>query len=83
MAHPLGPVEAGHQHLASPQRAVGAVAEPVEGEPEHRSRATVVDHARRDVGVVVLHRDEREVELLGELGREVLGVEVVGHDAPG
>ena len=49
------PVEPGHQHLASPQRAVGAVAEPVEGEPEDRSRAAVVDQAGGDVCVVVLH----------------------------
>ena len=32
------------------------------------------------MGVVVLHRAGLEVEVDGELGREVLGVQVVGHD---
>ena len=56
-------VEVGDQQLAAPQRAVGAVAEAVEGEAEHRLGAAVLDHARRDVGVVVLHGDRRQVEL--------------------
>ena len=79
MGHPLVAAEVGHQHLAAPQRAVGAVAQPVEGQAQHRRRPTVLDHARRDVGVVVLHADGRQVELEGELGRQVLRVEVVGH----
>ena len=73
----LEPVEVGHQELAAPQRAVGPVAETVEGEPEHRFGATVLHHARGDVGVVVLHRHDRQVEVERELGRQVFRVEIV------
>ena len=59
----LEPVEVGHQELAAPEGAVGAVAETVEGEPEHRFGAAVLHHARGDVGVVVLHGHDREVEV--------------------
>ena len=51
------PNEVGDQQLAAPHRAVGPVAEAVERQPEHRFGAAVLDHARRDVGVVVLHGD--------------------------
>ena len=77
MPDPLEPVEVGHQELAAPERAVGAVAEPVEGEPEHRFGAAVLHHARGDVGVVVLHGHERKVEVEGELGRQVFRVQIV------
>ena len=33
--------------------------EPVEGHPDHRASDTVVHQARGDVGVVVLHPDQR------------------------
>ena len=36
---PVRTGEVGDEHLAAPERAVGAVAEPVEGEPEHRRRS--------------------------------------------
>ena len=48
--------------------------------PSTGSVAAVLDHARRDVGVVVLHGDGGQVELGGELARQVLGVQVVGDD---
>ena len=80
MPDALEPVEVGHQELAAPERAVGAVAEPVEREPEHRFGAAVLHHARGDVRVVVLHRDRREVEVEGELRRQVLRMEIVRDD---
>ena len=48
--------------------------------PTTGSRAAVLDHARGDVRVVVLHRDGREVEVERELRRQVLRVEVVRDD---
>ena len=77
MPDALEPVEVGQQELAAPEGAVDAVAEPVEREPEHRFRATVLHHARGDVRVVVLHGRRRQVEVERELGRQVLRVEVV------
>ncbi len=68
------------EELPSPQCAVGAVAEAVEREREHGAGPAVFGEARRDVGMVVLHTDAREIQVRGELAREVLGVEVVGDD---
>ena len=53
------PGEVGDEQLAAPQRAVGAVAEPVEGDAEHRLGAAVLDQAGGDVGVMVLHAPRR------------------------
>ena len=72
--------EVGDQHLSTPQRAVGSVAEAVVGDSQHRLGAAVLDHACRDVGVVMLHGDRRQVELRRPLARQVLGVHVVGDD---
>ena len=46
--------QAGGQELAAPDRAVGAVAGPVEGHPDHRAVLAVVGQAGGDVRVVVL-----------------------------
>ena len=59
VADPFEALEVGHEQLPAPQRPVEAVAETVEGQAEHRSRAAVLGEARRHVGVVVLHRDGR------------------------
>ncbi len=79
MARPLGGPQVGDQHLATPQGAVGAVPDAVEGQGHHPIGATVLDQARSHVRVVVLHPDQRQAEIVGHLGRQVLGVEVVGH----
>ena len=77
MPDTLEPVEVGEEELATPERAVGAVAEPVEREPEHRFGAAVLHHARGDVRVMVLHRHCGKVEVERELGRQVLRMEIV------
>ena len=64
LADALEAGEVGDQHLAAPHRAVGPVAETVEGDAEHGLGAAVLDHARGDVRVVVLHRDRQ-----GDRGR--------------
>ena len=51
---PLEAGQVGHQDLAAPDRAVGAPAEPVEGDADHRTGLAVVGQAGGDVGVVVL-----------------------------
>ncbi len=80
MADSLEATKVGDEQLASPQSAVGPVAEAVEGQGEHRAGPAVLGQARRDVGMVVLHADGRKVEVRGELGREVFGVQVVGDE---
>ncbi len=76
------------QELAAPDRAVDAVAEPVHHHAEHRRRVArdaVLGHAARDMGMVMLHLVENGAfaggMLLGELGREVFGMQVGGEDA--
>ena len=79
VAYPLASDQIGNGEFASPQRVVRPVAQPVEGDAQHRSGAAVVDQARGDVGVVVLYGNRGQVELGGQFGREVLRVEIVGH----
>ena len=77
------------QQLAAPGLAVGAEADPVERQAEHRARveAAVLGEHRADVGVVVLHADRRHVQARGEragdAGGVEVGVEVVGDRAHG
>ena len=77
--------EVGHEELAAPDGAVGAVAGAVEGHPDDRAvlgRVAVVGQAGGDVGVVVLHADQVQALVgVGEfqrvLGGQVLRVQVV------
>ena len=74
------PREPADQQLATPDRAVLAVAGAVEDRPYGRAVLAVLGEARREVGMVVLHPDEAHVlELERVLGRQVLGMEVVRH----
>ena len=72
------------EHLASPQRAVGAVARPVERDADDLAPLVRLGERRSDVGVVVLDLDERRPVGLGALARplraQILGVEVAGED---
>ena len=73
--------QASGQEFTAPDRAVGAVAGPVEGHPDHRAVRSVVGQAGGDVRVVVLYPLQVDsVELDGVLGGQVLGVQVVRHD---
>jgi hypothetical protein len=83
VAHPPEHVEVRHQQLAAPRRAVGAQAQAVEGHAEDGLGSPVLGQAGGDVGVVVLDADRRQVEVGGELGRQVLRVQVVGHHLGG
>lgn len=73
----------GHQHLAAPDRAVGAIARTVEAEADDALawREAVLGHHRRYVGVMVLHfHDGRAVAPIGRLGRQVTGMQIRGDD---
>src|SRR5262249_7632514 len=72
--------QAGGQELTAPDRAVGAVAGPVEGHPDDRACRTVVGQAGGDVRGVVLDAFGRQVRLERVLGGQVLRVQVVRHD---
>ena len=73
-------LEVSDQDLASPEGAIVAVAEAVKGNADDRAGLAVVGQAGDDVGVVVLYSDQvHSLTLEGVLGREVLGVEIVGH----
>ncbi len=70
VAEVRGPPEllvVGDQHLAAPDRAVGAVAGAVEGDPDDPlvGAEPVLAHHRRDVRVVVLHQVDRPVRRRG------------------
>ena len=73
-------VEPGDEELAAPHRAVGAVAETVEREPDDRVDPTMLHHARGDMRVMVLHPDRGKFEFERELGREVIGMQIVRDD---
>ena len=65
------------QQLTAPDRAVLAQAEAVHRDAEHLALEPVLGHRRGDVGMVVLHRDPREPERLGEPRRHQVRVQVV------
>jgi hypothetical protein len=68
------------QELAAPERAVGAIAGPVEDQRQRGSGLAVLGKTRRGMCVMVLDADELGVLLECPLRREVLGVEVVCDD---
>ena len=77
---PLVPARSSATRNSPPHSvAVVPVAEPVEGDAEHRPGPVVLDQARGDVRVVMLHRPGPQARVERALGRQVLGVEVVGH----
>ena len=61
VCQPLESSEVGKQELATPQGAIAAVARPVEGHSQHRTRLTVVGQAGCDMRVVMLHAHEFDV----------------------
>ncbi len=77
-------VQVGDEEFAAPGVLVAPEAQAVEGDSDHWPGDAVVDEARGDVGVVVLHPDEARSVPLSELGgvdgRGVVGMQVVGDD---
>jgi hypothetical protein len=71
----LEPAEIREQVLATPECAVGSVAEPVEGEPQHWFGTAVLHHAATCGGGAARHRWKVEVER--ELRGQVLRMEIV------
>ena len=71
------------QNFAAPYGPIGAIAGAVPGEPQHGPAQPVLRHARRHMGVMVLHAHQRHVpaggQPLGVLRRGVVGVQVAGH----
>jgi hypothetical protein len=88
-AQPLAATVVGAQELASPQRAVVAEADAVEGHAEHGrlvQAAAVLGQARGDVSVVMLDRDQRQALGAGAIASDRGGVVVgvaVAREHPG
>ena len=80
MGGPFEAVEVGDEELPAPHRPVCAVAESVEGDPEHGVRVAVFGQARGDVCVVMLDGPRLEIEVERVLGRQVLRVQIMGDD---
>ncbi len=78
-AAPAGLVDP--NELAAPDGAVGAVAGAVPGDAEDGRRQAMLGHAGRDVGDVMLDRDDRNPEPFGGAGRMIVGVEVADDEA--
>ena len=75
------PAQVGHEQLAAPQGGVGAVAETVEGERQHRRRCGRAPPCTTATWAWwCCTATGGQVEVGGELGRQVLGMEVVGDD---
>ncbi len=74
------PGEVGDEQLAAPQGAVCAETRTVVSDPEDRPGDPVLDQARRDVGVVVLHRHHRQTGLPRPRRRAQVRVQVVRDD---
>ena len=72
-----------HQDFTPPDRAVGAVARAVQGQPDNRAGATMLGKARQNVGVMVLDRDQGRIRAQqvpqegGKTCGHVIGVHVV------
>ena len=69
----------GNEELAAPQAPVGPIAKPIKGHTDDTFIETVLDQARRHVGVMMLHRDRRQIERGGERGGQVAGVKIMHH----
>ena len=75
----------GDQDLATPDRAIIAVACAVKGHADYRPRAVqpVLCHAGRNMGMVVLHANRLQALALCTLNRiargKVVGMQVVGN----
>ncbi len=75
-----------HQDLSAPNRAVGAIAGAVEGQPYDWlvDWQTVFGHTRCDVGMVVLDTQSRDAFAFGTLQRvacaQIIGMKVVSDN---
>src|SRR3990172_3332904 len=76
----------GEQELAAPESSVGPEASAFNGHPYHLPIEVMLGHGAHYVGVVVLHGDylftrvfDSGKILFGKPGREVVGMEVMGH----
>src|SRR5208282_2218275 len=71
----------GDEHLSAPDFSVGAVASPIQGEPDHPAFKVILRHTTGNVRVVVLHANQLHSTLLQRpSGGEVVGMEVIGDD---
>ena len=70
------------QHFPAPDGTVRTEPRSVEGDSAHRARKTVLAYDRSDVRMVMLHLDQRDIELSRLLAcpfrSEILGVRVAG-----
>ena len=79
----IGSIEPDDQHFPAPDAAVGAVAGAVEREADDRTLQRMLRHAGRDVRVVMLHGDERQIVLGGPFlcprRGQIAGMQIVHH----
>ena len=72
------------KQLSTPLATITAQSYAVKREAYHRLGESMLSEHRRDMGVVVLHADQRQLARSRELGREARGMEirvqVVGDD---
>src|SRR5215467_4223551 len=72
-------LEVGDEDLAAPDVAVSTVTGAIEGEADNFAFEMVLGHATGDMGMMVLHSDQRQAGFLqGPFGGEVIRVQVVG-----
>ncbi len=70
----------GHaQEFAAPDGAVVAEPGAVPRHAEHRSVQVMLRHAREDMGVMMLHADDRQAGLFGEPRRVIVGMPIARH----
>src|SRR5512141_345645 len=69
------------EDFPAPYVAVRAVTSTVEGKPDHLSFEMVLRHATGDMGMVMLHADQRQAGPLPRpLGRKVVRMEIVCNE---
>ena len=78
MSNALKAFIASHEHLSAPDLAVSAVTRSVQGKADNSSFEVVFCHAAGDVGVMVLHSNQRQVSLQCPFSREIVRMEIPG-----
>ena len=81
MSHPLESLESAEEQLPAPHGPVGPVTSSIEDHADGRTTLAVLGETRRQVGMVMLHADQRHAVALERVRRrEVVRVKVVSDD---
>src|SRR5208282_3642002 len=76
MAKPLETLCLNQEQFAAPSRAVGPEPEAVERKAEQRPLDVMLSRQRTDMGVMVLHRNNRRAEPIGKSRGRKIGMQV-------